>query len=521
MTGNKQFSMSWSAPTDGGTPITDYHVSVEGDSSSLSTVVSPDSTDSTGGGTFSDTSLVDGQSYTVTIFAVNAVGNGPSTTLTVIPESGAPVVTGLVVTPTAGNGSVTLSIPAATAGNRTSSITGYQYQYGPTNTAFTSGWITVPATEADTNPIVTTVNGLTNGTEYSFQVQALSGTVVNSYPMVDATPEAPVVNQPAPANSVAPSIIKQVVTRTVKVFEPSTSSSSASSVVQPTTAASTVRGSVPYSLIAADGGYFNHDAPFDNSLPGEKVSTDAIVGGAPAGASGYWMVSSNGTVYSFGTAHSYGNVSHLSGKVIGMASTPDGGGYWIATNSGNIYAFGNAANYVGVSRYGVTGLSGSRPLNAPIVGMAALPNGTGLYLVAADGGVFNFGSAHLYGTTYTLGLTGLTGAHPLNSPIVGMAVDPEGTGYLLIAADGGVFNLGSAQFHGSTYSLGITGLSGLHPLNAPIIGGAFAPTFDGQQGYYLFAADGGVFNFGSAPYEGSEGSLKLAKPVVGGFVFPS
>jgi len=506
MTGNKQFSMNWSVPTDGGTPITDYHVSVEGDSTSLSTVVSPDST---GGGTFSDTSLVDGQSYTVTIFAVNAVGNGPSTTLTVIPESGAPVVTGLVVTPTAGNGSVTLSIPAATAGNGTSPITGYQYQYGPTNTGFTSGWTTVPATEADTNPIVTTVNGLTNGTEYSFQVQALSGSVVTSYPTVSSTPEAPAITTPTSPTTI---------TRTITVVEPSTSPSS----VRPSTSSSvTVPGPVPYSLIGADGGYFNHNAPFDNSLPGENVSTGAIVGGAAAGPGGYWMVSSNGTVYDFGSAHSFGNVANLSGKVVGMASTPDGGGYWIATNTGNIYAFGNAANYGGVGRYGITGLSGSHPLNAPIVGIAALPNGAGLYLVAADGGVFNFGSAQLYGTTYSLGLTGLTGSRPLNAPIVGMAVDPDGTGYLLFAADGGVFNLGSAQYQGSTYTYGITGLTGDHPLNAPIVGGAYAPTVDGKQGYYLFAADGGVFNFGSAPYEGSDASLKLAKPIVGGIVFPS
>ncbi|WP_298446430.1 hypothetical protein, partial [Ferrimicrobium sp.] len=88
----------------------------------------------------------------------------------------------------------------------------------------------------------------------------------------------------------------------------------------------------------------------------------------------------------------------------------------------------------GVSKYGITGLTGSHALNAPIVGIAALPNGNGYYLVASDGGVFNFGSAQLYGTTYSLGLTGLTGSRPLNAPIVGMAVDPQGTGYVLIGA---------------------------------------------------------------------------------------
>ncbi|WP_298335668.1 fibronectin type III domain-containing protein [Ferrimicrobium sp.] len=499
------FSMGWSAPADGGTSITGYSYTV-----STSTGVADSGT--TTSTSLSLSNLTNGTDYTVSIYAMNEVGNGPTTTLSVIPESAAPKVTNLVVTPTAGNASVSLSIPQATEGNSSSAITGYEYQYGPTNVGFDSGWIQVPSTETGTNPIVTDVTGLTNGTEYSFEVRALSGTVASAYPTVDATPTAPAAVVPP---STSPGGVTTI-TRTITVVEPSTSSLS----VTPSTSSSVV-DSVPYAMVAADGGYFNHGAPYDNSLPGENIATSDIVGGAPAGTNGYWMVTSNGTVYDFGSAHSFGNVTNLSGKVIGMASTPDGGGYWVATNTGNIYAFGNAADYVGVSKYGITGLTGSRPLNAPIVGIAALPNGNGLYLVAADGGVFNFGSAGLYGTTYSLGLTGLTGSRPLNAPIVGIAVDPEGTGYLLIAADGGVFNLGSAQFQGSTYTYGITGLTGDHPLNAPIIGGAFGPTVNGKQGYYLFAADGGVFNFGSAPYEGSDASLKLAKPMVTGFVFPS
>ena len=451
---SKGFTMKWSAPADGGTPITGYSYTV-----STSTGVADSGT--TTSTSLSRSNLTNGTDYTVSIYAMNAVGNGPTTTLSVIPESAAPKVTNLVVTPTAGDASVSLSIPQATQGNSSSAITGYEYQYGPTNSGFDSGWIQVPSTETGTNPIVTDVTGLTNGTEYSFEVQALSGTVATAYPTVDATPTAPAAVVPP---STSPGGVTTI-TRTVTVVEPSTSSLS----VTPSTSSSVV-DAVPYAMVAADGGYFNHGAPYDNSLPGENIATSDVVGGAPAGTNGYWMVTSNGTVYDFGSAHSFGNVTNLSGKVIGMASTPDGGGYWVATNTGNIYAFGNAADYVGVSKYGITGLTGSRPLNAPIVGIA---------------------------------------------------VDPEGTGYLLIAADGGVFNLGSAQFQGSTYTYGITGLTGDHPLNAPIIGGAFGPTVNGKQGYYLFAADGGVFNFGSAPYEGSDASLKLAKPMVTGFVFPS
>lgn len=47
---------------------------------------------------------------------------------------------------------------------------------------------------------------------------------------------------------------------------------------------------------------------------------------------------------------------------------------------------------------------------APIVGMAA-PDGDGYWLVAADGGIFSYGDANFFGST---------GAMRLNEPIVAM-----------------------------------------------------------------------------------------------------
>ena len=61
-----------------------------------------------------------------------------------------------------------------------------------------------------------------------------------------------------------------------------------------------------------------------------------------------------------------------------------------------------------------------------------MPAGDGYYLVASDGGVFNFGSAQFYGSA---------GSLHLNAPIVGMAVTPDGGGYWLVASDGGIFSL--------------------------------------------------------------------------------
>ena len=49
-----------------------------------------------------------------------------------------------------------------------------------------------------------------------------------------------------------------------------------------------------------------------------------------------------------------------------MAATPDGGGYWLVASDGGIFNFGDAGFY---------GSAGSIRLNKPIVGMAATPDG--------------------------------------------------------------------------------------------------------------------------------------------------
>ena len=84
-----------------------------------------------------------------------------------------------------------------------------------------------------------------------------------------------------------------------------------------------------------------------------------------------------------------------------------------------------------------------------------------------------------------------------------MATDPATGGYWLVAADGGVFSY-DAPYYGSM---------GGTPLNQPIVGMAAAP--DGN-GYWLVARDGGIFSFGpSATFHGSTGGLHLSQPIVG------
>ena len=81
-----------------------------------------------------------------------------------------------------------------------------------------------------------------------------------------------------------------------------------------------------------------------------------------------------------------------------------------------------------------------------------------------------------------------------------MAATPDGHGYWEVAADGGIFSFGNAGFDGSM---------GSHHLNAPITG--IAASSDGE-GYWEVASDGGIFTFGDAGYAGSVPSLPPAGP---------
>jgi hypothetical protein len=162
-----------------------------------------------------------------------------------------------------------------------------------------------------------------------------------------------------------------------------------------------------------------------------------------------------------------------------------GGGYWLTAADGGIFNYGSAPFY---------GSIGGHPLNEPVVGIAATPDNHGYWEVAADGGIFSYGDAQFYGSM---------GGQPLLAPVVGMAVTPDGRGYWLVSADGGIFSFGDARFYGSY---------GGHLLASPMIGIAAAPN---GTGYWMVAKDGGVFGFGSAQYYGSMAGKALSGPIVG------
>jgi hypothetical protein len=229
-----------------------------------------------------------------------------------------------------------------------------------------------------------------------------------------------------------------------------------------------------YAIVDAAGGVMTFGGAYDGDTL-EVPLNKPIVGAAADPQGGYWLVASDGGIFSFGNAQFWGSTGGmaLNKPIVGMAATPDGGGYWLVASDGGIFAFGDAQFW---------GSTGSIHLNQPIVGMAATPNGDGYWLVASDGGIFAFGDAPFLGST---------GAIHLNQPVVGMAATPNGDGYWFVAADGGVFTYGDAQFFGST---------GAIALSEPIVG--MTPTPDGN-GYWLVGQDAGVFSFGDAGFSGS------------------
>jgi cell wall-associated NlpC family hydrolase len=120
--------------------------------------------------------------------------------------------------------------------------------------------------------------------------------------------------------------------------------------------------------------------------------------------------------------------------------------------------------------------------------MAALPDGQGYWLASADGGVYSLGSAKFYGSVESAHLRHLGG------PVVGIAAARHGEGYWLVSSRGDVYSFGDARFFGPSASL--LARIGL----APIVG--IVPT-PGGGGYWLVSSDGGVFSFGDASYHGS------------------
>ena len=128
-----------------------------------------------------------------------------------------------------------------------------------------------------------------------------------------------------------------------------------------------------------------------------------------------------------------------------------------------------------------------------MVGAAATPDGRGYWLASAGGGVYSFGDATAYGS--------LGGRH-LASAVVGMAATADGKGYWLASADGTVHGFGDATAAGPSTgpSTGLSTGPGTGPGapggTGPVVGIVADP---GTGGFWLASADGAVRGYGGAP----------------------
>src|SRR5205807_1611882 len=152
---------------------------------------------------------------------------------------------------------------------------------------------------------------------------------------------------------------------------------------------------------------------------------------------GYWLVASDGGIFTFGDAKFYGSTGslRLNKPVVGMAPTPSGKGYWLVASDGGIFSYGDAL---------FAGSTGSLKLNKPVVSMAPNPAGTGYWLVASDGCLFAFGVPY-FGS--------VAGERPDDyAGAVQMRATSTGRGYYIADANGGIAPFGDGTFLGADTS---------------------------------------------------------------------
>lgn len=151
----------------------------------------------------------------------------------------------------------------------------------------------------------------------------------------------------------------------------------------------------------------------------------------------------------------------------GIASRPQGDGFWITSAKGQVVAFGAAELGANTPSGGVDNIK----LNSPIISMAPSASGKGYYLLAADGGVFCLGDAQFFGSL---------GADGWNYPykVVAMAPHPSGTGYFVVRSNGEVWGFPQSLYDNMP-ALDAAGHKDVRhiKLNLPIVG--LSPTPSG------------------------------------------
>jgi peptidoglycan/xylan/chitin deacetylase (PgdA/CDA1 family) len=214
------------------------------------------------------------------------------------------------------------------------------------------------------------------------------------------------------------------------------------------------------------------------------VTVDALRG------LGYHVLSSGGTVSSFG-APNYGGVTAGTGvTAVALAADRATGGYWILRSNGGV-------SNLQAPWYG--SLAGKIPAGQTVTAIAASPSG-GYLILTSGGGVYAYGST---------GYGGLVTGPGVKA--VALAAAPSG-GYWVLRSNGGVSNI-HAPWYGS--------LAGKIPAGQTVTAIAASPS----GGYLILTSGGGVYPFGAPGYGSAAGTLPAtvratglaADPVTGGY----
>jgi hypothetical protein len=191
--GNAQATVSWTAPSNGGSAITGYTITPY-----IGGVAQAPSSAGASATSATLTGLTNGTAYTFTVAAINAIGTGPASAQSNVVTPTAPTAPGAPtnVVATAGDSQASLTWTAPSS-NGGSAITGYVV------TPYIAG-VAQAAIPTGSTATSYTVPSLTNGTTYTFTVAATNaiGTGSQSAQSNAVTPTGPTAPG-APTNVVA------------------------------------------------------------------------------------------------------------------------------------------------------------------------------------------------------------------------------------------------------------------------------------------------------------------------------
>jgi hypothetical protein len=540
--GDRSAVVTWRPPTDdGGSPITSYTVSV----GSGGAVVRTETVDASVTSLEVD-GLTNGTTYTFTVTATNARGTGPAgqsnaTTPATVP--GAPTA----VTGSAWLGTVNLGwqAPASDGGNP---IVSYVISVRSGGSEVGTRTVAAPATG-------TVVEGLDNGTAYTFTVTAVNavGAGPESEPSEPVTPvdrpDAPTGVTATPGNGSATVSWtpgddggSPILSYTVQVFlgttigqevtveAPATSVvvdglSNGASYTFSVSARNSVWGSTWSAHSAPVTPATTPDAPTDvvaaardasavvrwtapafnggSALTGYTITAhagDTVVKSVTASKSATQVTVTgldNGVAYRFTVAASnavgVGAASSPSAEVTPTAPPPSSSTTTTTTTTSSTTTTTTAP---------VSTTTTTTTTTAPPVNVGAAKARSGYWMVSAEGRVYAFGEAPHHGEPR---------AQLGNAAAVDLEPTKSGNGYWVLDDTGRVFNYGDARWFGNVNPTRLVSGERATSLSRTVSG----------NGYWVFTSKGRVLTFGDAVSFGDVANVALNGPVLDSIATPS